>query len=249
MISANSLFHFTRTLDDIQNILTNDFIPHYCLENFNHINDTSEFAIPMTCFCDIPLSQITGHIDNYGHYAIGLKKEWAFNKGISPLIYLHTNSHTNIYLKRLIESTALNPNMDFKDLNTIYFLEFICYSKIYKGKLLRGIELSKEITFYNEREWRYVPTMKDLKLCIPDLFISKEDYFDEKLRDNFNNTLQHLKLTFTPKDINYIVIDREDERLQIVNLIEQIKGNKFTLNDIKRLNSKIISVEQITNDF
>jgi hypothetical protein len=251
MISANSLFHFTKSIENIQNILSNNFIPNYCLERFNNSNLSPEIAIPMVCFCDIPLSQILGHIDNYGNYAIGLKKEWAFSKGISPVFYIYNDSYTDLYLKKLIDfgSEIVNANNFHDTFEQLVFLEFICFCKKYKGNFLRGNELLDEIIFYNEREWRYVPSIQKIKELNPNLFLSKPEYSDETKKKRYNGNMKLLKLEFEPKDINYIVISNEDERLQIINLIEEIKGDKFSLNEIKRLNSKIISVEQIKNDF
>jgi hypothetical protein len=75
-LSANTLFHFTNSFDNLEGILTNEFYPRYCLENFDvilaELLDLRELAIPMISFCDIPLSQIRKHVGYYGCYAIGL---------------------------------------------------------------------------------------------------------------------------------------------------------------------------------
>jgi len=49
-------------------------------------------AIPMVCFCDIPLSQLVSHIDTYGKYGLGMSKEWGIKKGLNPVIYFNKNS-------------------------------------------------------------------------------------------------------------------------------------------------------------
>ena len=86
-ISANTLFHFTSSLDNLTGILINDFYPRYCLEDFSDfLEHKYRIAIPMVSFCDIPLSQIHNHIKYYGGYALGLKKEWGRRNKISPII-------------------------------------------------------------------------------------------------------------------------------------------------------------------
>lgn len=76
-LSANTLFHYTRSLDNLEGILTNEFSPRFCLESlsFHQTMPEREVAIPLVSFCDIPLSQIKSHVRLYGSYAIGLSKE------------------------------------------------------------------------------------------------------------------------------------------------------------------------------
>ena len=89
-LSANTLFHFTSSLDILISILTRDFIPRYSLENYNvlmpKINNRKglEVGIPMVSFCDIPLSKVSQHIDIYGRYGIGLEKNWGLRKWNIP---------------------------------------------------------------------------------------------------------------------------------------------------------------------
>jgi len=104
-ISANTLFHFTKSIDNLRNILTHTFSPRYCLEHIDNISkEAIDLAIPMVCFCDIPLSQIKDHVNTYGEYAIGLSKEWAMSNGISPVFYLHYGSLTNEMINKLFKA-------------------------------------------------------------------------------------------------------------------------------------------------
>jgi len=255
-ISANTLFHFTKTIDNIRNILTNTFSPRYCLEHMAFMeNENLDLAIPMVCFCDIPLSQIIDHIDTYGEYAIGLNKEWAMSKGISPILYLYNDSTTNKVINELFKTTVRLDNVrkllkkDLTKLATFDFLELLYYCKSYKGKMWRDGKLKENKTFYNEREWRFVPNLNELELINPRLLINKEEFDDFSKRSEYNHQIEHFTLRFSPKDIKYIIISKESERLEMVNMIEHIKGNYYSMNDLKELNSKIISVEQIKEDF
>ena len=92
-LSANTLFHFTRHRENLLGILRDNFKPHYSLETIVGAlppNGVLRSAIPMVCFCDIPLSQIRNHARDYGSYAIGLSKSWASQKSIAPVMYVPT---------------------------------------------------------------------------------------------------------------------------------------------------------------
>src|SRR3989338_11108663 len=95
-VSANTLFHFTEK-DTLKQILLNDFYPKYSKEDLS--NATPENSIykvaytPMVCFCDLIFSQIKKHIEFYGSYGIGLRKDnWGRKKGISPIVYVPEKS-------------------------------------------------------------------------------------------------------------------------------------------------------------
>ena len=86
---TNSLFHYTKRLDDIISILTSGkLIPNYCSEDLStKANPNYIIGIPQICFCDIPLSQVKEHIDVYGAYGIGVTKNFARDNKITPVAF------------------------------------------------------------------------------------------------------------------------------------------------------------------
>ena len=78
IISSNTLFHFINKREYLINILSNNFRPRYCFENLSclypnaGIPELLDNAVPMTCFCDIPLSNIGNNLATYGNYGLGL---------------------------------------------------------------------------------------------------------------------------------------------------------------------------------
>src|SRR5436190_20070413 len=100
VVSSNTLFHFTDKIEYLIGILTKNFRARYCLEVFEdsvgeriaEIADDVNFAVPMVCFCDIPLSLTAKHLATYGYYGIGLTKQWAMSQRLSPLLYCHSMS-------------------------------------------------------------------------------------------------------------------------------------------------------------
>lgn len=92
-LSSNTLFHFTSKPSFLISILQEGFKPRYCMEDFSMFEfilgkDNSNFAVPMVCFCDLPLSKVKDHVGKYGNFGIGLTKEWGMREKVSPLMYV-----------------------------------------------------------------------------------------------------------------------------------------------------------------
>ena len=97
-LSSNTLFHFTNNAEKLIAILKHTFKPRFCLEDLrmfnpsdNEENDWLEMAVPMTCFCDIPLSKVKNHLTFYGNYGLGLTKEWGIRNNVTPILYPQIN--------------------------------------------------------------------------------------------------------------------------------------------------------------
>lgn len=107
-ITANALFNFMREYSYLEKAILNMAIcPRYYPEDISYLNlkynskDLTEWYIPMTCFCDIPLHQISYHAEGnsillndkgYGKFSIAFHKEFGIRKGIQPIHYLNTSS-------------------------------------------------------------------------------------------------------------------------------------------------------------
>ena len=168
-INASSLLHFTNSMDALKGILEKGFRFSYCCEkvsatiNMNelhpeganffrpspHIN--SHIAIPMICFCDIPLTRAKLHSDTYGKFIVGVDKDMAitvFGDNINPVMY-RTSQTIGLALHDLSVIKATIDNVDGcynykRSLN-----QLIGNTKPYNGTVNR-----KDYCFYNEREWR-----------------------------------------------------------------------------------------------
>lgn len=260
-LSANTLFHFTRTRETLISILKSGFYPRLSLEeNFFFSKNNTKIAYPMVCFCDIPLSQIKNHTDSYGKYAIGLKKDWAKEKGISPVLYTHKDSFITKNLienfKNVWEAIENSPtNVKLSKLweDLIYNSFFI---KPYEGVIKIGTSC-KLINFYNEREWRYIlPKDKIIYLLNKELdnthpnkaFLEEHDFNNKSLVDKINKINESNGLTFDLKDINYIIVEKESDILPLINDLTTI-GSKYSYEDVQILTTRIISMERISEDF
>jgi hypothetical protein len=242
-LSANTLFHFTEKKENLISILRNEFYPRYSLENWTPVlGFEREVAIPMVCFCDIPLSQIYNHTEFYGCYALGLRKEWGIRHKINPIIYTYSGSLSATHLSSIINKVR----SDGSDLDD--YINFLSFIKPYKGKLWQDGDYRKEeILFYDEREWRYIPKV-DLKTeGIPNA-IGKDEFLNKDFLSDKHKKLESKPLSFEPNDIKYIIVKDEAEIYDMASEVRNIKG-KFPYQDVEILITRIISMAHIKEDF
>ena len=251
-LSANALFHFTNSFDNLINILTEEFRPRFCLENLSVLWGTRrskpalELAIPMVCFCDLPLSQTSFHLSVYGDYGIGLTKDWGKRNGIAPVLYTYAESMLTsqlvIIMKRIGKSKAKLARDLQDDLSDVF--NFV---KPYEGELWREGRIIPNLRFYNEREWRFVCTLPKGERYREGM--PKAVFLDEDKRREANTRIASMsRISFEPNDIKYLIVRREDEIVPLIRQVEAIKG-KYGYEDVRLLASRVISTEQIRSDF
>lgn len=252
VLSSNTLFHFTNKLEVLEDILINGFNPRISVETLLVAEKELHMAFPMKCFCDIPLSQTNMHMNIYGYYAIGLHKDWGIRNNISPLIYYCQNSPTFDSIIKIMELISDDKKISEENLNKVGSI--FLYSKPYLGRFYRdGQFLKKEVKFYDEREWRYIPSVNKLEKEQFDWFLIDDDidFFDQSRLNEINNNLakkNYYKLKFEPNDIKYIIVKNDNEVLQIIDTITKC-NNQFSYKDVQLLNTRIITSEQIKEDF
>jgi hypothetical protein len=281
-VSSESLFHYTNKEESLLGILKNGFRMSYCFEDFDeetsHFNDDNYIplariigseeprygiAIPMICFCDIPIQQTKKHREHYGNYCIGLDKSAFFEQYravINPVFYYFEESWTKdilpqlVYLKKKLGKKE-GAGKDIKHSNfyhdmLFYIREIISLAKPYSGMDTEG----RFKRFYDEREWRITFNLDENKNT-PDLiyglllddFNKKKKKFNEPLVNNY------LKLKEgTAKNIITHIIVPEDKN--IADFVKRLKecdslmGHIITSEDKSILIEKTISFQQIEND-
>lgn len=242
-LSPSTLFHFT-SKQGLKGLLADNFKLKYCLERLNHKIKPIEFAIPMVSFCDIKISQIVDHIEKYGSYGIGLSKEWAVEKGLNPVIYLNSSSE---FASKLIDSVRemANNNANSPQIRVNY-ADILRYSKVYEGPLFRkGKQVHEKYRFADEREWRYVPPLSNKFLP----WITPEDYDTTSKKRTANSKLSSERLYFNANQILYLIVKDESEIEEIIAHVRRVKGKNYTMHEIDRLNTRILSCERIIKDF
>ncbi|TSA21539.1 hypothetical protein D4R75_06055 [bacterium] len=250
-VSANTLFHFTDKRENLVSILTHEFRPHYCLEDLrvmaNSRDDNLELAMPMVCFCDLPLMQIKRHLTFYGNYGIGLIKKWGMNNRICPVLYTYPKSPVGEAITALIDSLdTMSSDPNVRTTASDRLSRVSCYIKPYQGNLWKNGQYIPDVKFYNEREWRFIPE-SSTETMWP--ILEKQEFLDEVKRATYNATVfQQFRLSFDPRDIRYIVVKTDNEILSMVRSIRDIKG-RFDADTVDLLITRIISAEQIRDDF
>ncbi|NAY92963.1 hypothetical protein GTQ34_13650 [Muricauda sp. JGD-17] len=252
-ISSNSLFHFTPKREYLLNILRQTFVPRYCFEEIQLSDQLKrekfESAIPMVCFCDISLSQISNHIKTYGEYGIGMTKEWGIRNKLNPIIYINPNSNVSESISKLAESVYQALDKYCGEVTKGISDEFMNLSnflKPYKGNFKRGDKIYKNVRFYNEREWRYVPKI-EFDSDVGN-YLDKSHYSKPEVLQEENAKLLDYRLGFKPKDIKYIFVKDDNEIHQMMTELRNIK-QRFSPKEIDILTSKIITTKQIKEDF
>lgn len=235
---SDSLFHFTKNIDFLKSILLNGIYPRYCLEDVAWLGLDEQVAYPMVCFCDIPLSRINEHTDFYGSYGIGLSKSWGLRNGLTPVIYCSNRGFVSDLALFLFNENGKETDENRKAREVACF-KLLKLVKPLNGKMvIRGTMIDKE--FYQESEWRYTPIDK-----IEETAIFQADFDKEK--DAKNLEAEAFKLQFLPSDIKYIFVKEDHDIPPIVDFINNNLG-KYPLNDLKILNSRIVSLATVEAD-
>lgn len=246
-LSTNSIIHYTRTIDSLKLILEEGFKVKYCYEKvFAAEEGHLHAAFPMVSFCDIPLSQVGAHLDSYGEYGVGLKKDWAKANKLSPVLYFDKDSELINYMWKEFDrfnEKLKKKEIKFEDLE--HLIKILSYSKNYEADLERNGETIPDYRFYNEREWRFIPNSEILDKASS--YVSEKKYSDDKKK--YNDELSHIRLTFETGDISYIIVKSEEEIKIITQVIRNIYADKCTLSEMEILLTRIVTADQIRNDF
>ena len=241
---SNTLFHFTKTSETLKLILRNGFWPKYCLEDVSWLRyeEFSYVAYPMVCFCDIPLSRISEHVEFYGAFGLGLTREWAVSQGLNPVFYVSSNSPISELFR---EFNDLTGDVNDEDLNGKLrnnLRHFLMYTKPSAGTM-PSVTGEKNKEFYQESEWRYILKHSDVEAYM----VSSQFEDSDVCAKNNAVTLEKHMLGFHSSDIRYIFVNQDSDIADIVDFI--LSGLvEFSETDRKILASKIVSFESITAD-
>lgn len=220
-ISSTTIFNFTDRFEFLINNLTEGF---YCSDTYEKLTIRNNgYRVPMTCFCDIPLSLIKEHFEWYGRYGIGIKRTYAKKLGVKPVWYVTKENH---FVKSIIDKKVMN-EYERKHLLP-YLKQFTGFQEHKNGE-------KKRKKFYDEREWRFIP---DNSLVEPFFGRSRSLISPREIEQ------QRMKLDLNA--IEYIIIDNEKEFIKIIPVLKELSNEKVSY---EFLLSKIMTSKQIERDF
>jgi Putative abortive phage resistance protein AbiGi, antitoxin len=136
-ISTNSIIHYTNTSNKLKGIIKEGFKIKYCYECLITGGVTYSNAHPLISFCDIPLSDSSRHFGLYGHYGIGISKEWAKKKRINPVLYIDEDSKIAEAIIAAAKEILKDGSKKLFASQDMLFLTK-CLAKNYSGPLTRG---------------------------------------------------------------------------------------------------------------
>lgn len=235
-LSSNSFFHFTSEIKYLSDILAKGFWPRYCKE-YGWGKEYVDFALPMVCFCDIPLTQIHPHAEFYGGYGIGIRRSWIIkNKCITPVQYVSLKSIEYNYIKRLLTQLKNDKLSEdgYKKLSLVKKVSGDVFNK-------QNIQVRKKL--YDEREWRYVPNFTQINSLL--IKLNKKDTFDT---NTLSESTKDKRVPFSYEDIRYIIILNEAERTKMISIVKVIFAD-IPPKKQDMVISRILSLQQIKNDF
>ena len=256
--SANVLFKFMDKPNFLKEIISNRaIIPRYYEEVIDYlkIDGLEKVVFPMVCFCDINLSKLDEHVKIYGRFGIALNKRWGIKKGIQCINYINQNSNirkdfTYLFTKAFDSLNEDNSEEDSKiDEYKNYLFSNLLFMKPLSGRMLRNGKYKKK-NFTDEKEWRYVPNIKDddkIQLVIPQDYVGDQNVYN-KYSEGMTK-LKHLWLTFNYDDIEYIMISTKADRQEFIDFI--MNDENINCDTIKKyeLISKIIVYNVVRKDW
>lgn len=248
-LSANTLIHFTTTKDNLRKILEENFRVYNCRETVFLGGKCSEFYVPMVSFCDIPLSEVKDHIAKYGSYGIGMTKEWGTRRGLNPVLYVAKTSMLSESYRKAWRHFTKADQEDAGDIDDWSYeqralADVLRYIKNYESDLTRKGTTTPNYRFSDEREWRYVPAFTEQ--C--EMLMGTSYYEDPDNKRDADEKLEPFRLEFEPNDIKYIIISNDSEIGEFIEHLRRAKGKTYSLHDIERLTTRILTVEQIMSD-
>ncbi len=209
------LYHCTK-FDSLKAILESmAFKPSYCLESADYLKEKHNFAFAVVCFADLMDSEVKEHIESFhADCYLQMSKDWARNNRVSNVVYYHKQTIGSFAFREIVnmgKDRLNNKNRELDNFTKGVSL-LMALLKQYKGHYWdknKSEWSQKDVQFYNEREWRFVPIVKQGEAY----YLEEDEFKNEDVRKkrwteltNNPNNLLH----FTWDDIEAIGVAKEN---------------------------------------
>lgn len=245
---SKTLFHFTRDKETFYSILENGLKFTYNEERYK---DVFHYALPMICFCDMPLTMIGEHTKKYGTFGIGFNKRKMANhywKLLNPVNYIFSKNLLE-GAESLLEIAKKKCNEEDEESKKLYKLatNLLAFMKPYANPKNKQV-------FYDESEWRLIVLDKShIEGFKPiNWFWNEEEYL--KFKEEHKNPMDtHLPIfNFSPEEVQFILVDKNISRFTITDKILNMKtfgGNKIDEYQRYELLTKVVFLDEIKDNY
>ena len=148
---------------------------------------------------------------------------------------LKDNAASNTDYKELVDNLVATVNN-----NSNLFR----YIKNYRGINIRNND--PNYRFYDEREWRYVPALNDLRVK---QWLNAEQFKEYRGLSKRKPFIENINLSFNSFDIKYLIVKSSNDIPKLIRVIKNTGNMQISSNDSDILTTKILTVEQLYNDF
>ena len=176
----DGLYHCTSMTALMRILQSRAFYPFFCLEEASYLKASVRFAFAVVCFADLRRSELKEHMGRFSSEVyVKMSKEWAIRKNVSPVTYYSEKSTLSSAIYRALVDYAVAHREDLKIFNPVNLMLGLLkqYRGHYYDKHLKAFS-SREVCFYLEREWRYLPLVKDFEAY----YMEETEFRNEELR-------------------------------------------------------------------
>ena len=243
---SKTLFHFTKDREAFYSILENGLKFVYNEERYN---DVFHYALPMICFCDMPLTMISDHTKRYGAFGIGFDKS-------KMIRYWHLLNPVNyIFSKNLLDGAEMFLNIvqkDYDDNDAESKKRYQCATSLL-AFMKPYHDTRKNRVLYNESEWRLiVPDKTNIEGFEPiEWFWDENKYVEFKRNNRIMDT--HLPIfEFSPEEVRFILVEDSRDRYVIADKLmnmETFGGRKIQQYQKYELLTKVVFLDEIKENY
>lgn len=211
-----NIIHFTNSYESILNIINDKgFQLAYCGEIFT-VKDQriSSAAHPMVCFSSYSQKDLNARNITYGRYGIQMKDTWVKKNKITPVLYVDPSSQVAMALGKLLRARQRKTQFELPEELRLPIIQLKCFTKNTQG--YNSYFDKEDFNFFEENEWRFVPTLRELKgaKLSQNLSTYKKNKMLHKIR------LSDHILKFENKDIEKVFIKCKSELQSITEIVD-----------------------------